>query len=327
MKFRTLLLFALVLGGLWVPAQSRAQPGEGENFISLEARMLQTPVVFQATLTNFIKSMVHPGPPDHPYAAYDYTLTFRVDQVFKGGRPNQPFVLQFADIGTCAEFERWTTNRDGFLFFAGDGETAASLASRFFGEVNFIFLGPTGPGKNLIPEPDEFNRVYDRNLVTLTRTAEILYRARAFARNPPATTNTHRIYLPELSSPDHHFFKSYLTVPVDSQLERTARQLIGSPEDFIAAKTNAALVPQWSCDLRAEGVSALQYFKSDRNIRRLKFLLTAPDCYTNRDWSAQYQNRPAIRKNYAVRRRAYEVLERWDIPVPPPVTEEVSIVK
>ncbi len=312
---------------LFVATTAGAQPGGGLDYVSLEARLLQTPVVFQATLTNFAKTLVHPGPPDHPYAAYDYTLTFRVNHVFKGGRTNQPLVLKFADVGTCVEFERWTTNRDAFLLFASNGETEASLASRFFGEVNFILLGPTVRGKNLMPEPDTFNRVYDQNLIILTQPADILNRARAFARNPPATTNTHKFYLPEPSSIDHYFFNCYLTVPVDPLLENTARHLIAAPDDFIAAKTNAARVPQWRCDLRAEGVGALQYFKSPRNLRLLKSLLTAPDCDMNKDWSAQYQSRNAIHKNYVVRRRAFEVLQGWDIPVPRPVTEEVSITK
>ncbi len=328
MRYVCLLRLTLVwLATLFAAATAGAQPGGGFNYVSLEARMLQTPVVFQATLTNFAKTLIHPGPPDHPYAAYDYTLTFRVDHVFKGSQTNRPLVLKFADVGTCVEFERWTTNRNAFLFFAGNGETEASLASRFFGEVNFIYLGPTVRGKKLMLEPDAFNRVYDRNLVTLTRPADILNRARAFARNPPATTNTHKFYLPEPSSTDHYFFNCYLTVPVDPLLENTARQLIATPDNFIAAKTNTARVPQWRCDWRAEGVGALQYFKSPRNIRLLKSLLTAPDCYTNKDWSAQYRNLNAIHKNYVVRRRAFEVLQGWDISVPRPVTEEISIAK
>ena len=116
-------------------------------------------------------------------------------------------------------------------------------------------------------------------------------------------------------------------MPVDPLLENTARQLIATPDDFIAAKTNTARVPQWRCDWRAEGVGALQYFKSPRNIRLLQSLLTAPDCYTNKDWSAQYRRRNAIHKNYVVRRRACEVLQGWDISVPRPVTEEISIAK
>jgi len=122
------------LGALFVATTAGAQPGGGFDYVCLEARLLQTPVVFQATLTNFAKTLVHPGPPDHPYAAYDYTLTYRVNHVFKGSRTNQPLVLKFADVGTCAEFERWTTNRDSFLFFAGDDETEASLAGRFSGK-------------------------------------------------------------------------------------------------------------------------------------------------------------------------------------------------
>ena len=116
-------------------------------------------------------------------------------------------------------------------------------------------------------------------------------------------------------------------MPVDSTLEATARHLIATPEDFIAAKTNAARVPQWCSDWRAEGVGALQYFQSARNIHLLKSLLTAPDCDTNKDWSTQYRNLNAIHKNYVVRRRAFEVLQGWNIPVPRPVTEEISIAK
>ena len=289
--------------------------------------MLQSPVVFAATLTNYLKNKVHTGPPDHPYAAYDYVLTFRVDQVFKGSRTNQALVLTFPDIGTCAEFERWTTNRDAFLFFAGEGESEASLASHFFGEVNFILLGPTRRRHNLTPEADSFNQVYGQNLTIYPRGEDILYHARAFARNPPATTNVHRLYLPELSSPDHAFFNCFLTVPVGPPLERLARQLVVRPDDYITAKSNAILRSQWRCDWRAEGVSALQYFKTPHNIRLLKSLLTAPDCRTGKVWSAQYQDQHATNKIYEVRRRAYEVLHGWGVEVPKPVTEEISVAR
>ena len=78
MKCLFLLRRTLVwLAALLAAATAGAQPGGGFDYVSLEARMLQTPVVFQATLTNFAKTVLHPGPPDHPYAAYDYTLTFR----------------------------------------------------------------------------------------------------------------------------------------------------------------------------------------------------------------------------------------------------------
>ena len=102
-------------------------------------------------------------------------------------------------------------------------------------------------------------------------------------------------------------------MPVEPALEKTARHLIAKPDDFITTNRESSMVPQWRCDYRADGASALQYFKSTANIKLLKSLLNAPDYWI------EFPNL----KIYSVRQTSYEVLRGWGVDVPQPVTQEI----
>ena len=121
-----------------------------------------------------------------------------------------------------------------------------------------------------------------------------------------------------------------MVVPVEPSLEKTAKHLIAAREDFISSadiesskrRNEPNPVPQWRADLRADGVDALQYFKSAENIKLLKSLLDSPDFWMKKDWSVEYPD-TATNKIYSVRSKAYEVLTGWGVDVPKPVTEEI----
>lgn len=340
MKPKIFLCLALVLGGITVsPMPASAQPGFGSTYSSLEARIIQAREIFRGTITNVSDAVIHTNnqfsrervfanKPVENYDIHNYTFNLTVDEVLKGNLPRQPLEFTVNHVAQWLELEKSAEERASYLWFVNDSEK--TIGWDFFAGLNppnNIYLGPTLSGRKNDRRLNDYPRVYDMDMTILTNREDLLARARAFARKHIATGKFHSIRLPELSSSDHYSFKSYLIVPVEPKLEKTAKHLIAAPEDFISEKSEPALVPQWRCDLRAEGVNALQYFKSAGNIKLLKSLLHAPDCWMIKDWSTQYRNMNVTDKIYSVRSKAYEVLKDWGIGVPKPVTEETIQAK
>lgn len=335
MKFvkpKLLLGLALVLSGIVFSATvAEAQPGGGATFTSLEARMIQARVVFRGTITNVSDAVIHTNnqfsrvgiftnQPVHNYEIHNYTFTLTVDEVLKGNCPHQPLEFTVNHVSKWEELEKSAAERVSYLWFVNDSKK--TIGADFFSGLNppnNIFLGPALPGRKDDRGFGDFPRVYGMDMNLLTNRDDILARARAFTKKRMDSARFHKFYLPELSTSDHYFSSCYLTVPVEPSLEKTAKHLIAAPDDFIFRKDEPAFHSQWRCDLRAEGVNALQYFKSAENIRLLKSLLDAPDYWPIRDWSAKLN---VTNKIYSVRNNAYEVLKGWDVDVLKPVTKE-----
>jgi hypothetical protein len=340
MNIKLVLGLALVLGGsVFSATTAKGQPGGGSIYHSLEARIVEARVVFRGTITNVSDLVIHTNnqfsregvftnQPVENYDIHNYTFTLTVDEVLKGDLPRKPLEFIVNHVAKWGELEKSAEERASFLWFVKDSEK--TIGADFFAGLNppnFIFLGPTLPGRTDDSGLKNYQRVYGSDMIILIKSEDILARTRAFAKKSSVTAKLHDIYLPELSSSDHYFFNCYLTVPVERLLEKTAKRLIAVLEDFISAKTNAALVPQWRCDLRAEGVNALQYFKSAKNAKLLKSLLDAPDCWMIKDWSNQYRDMNVTNKIYSVRNKAYEVLKGWGVDVPKPVAAETISTK
>jgi hypothetical protein len=336
MKPKLILCLALVLSGVFSVRTATAQPGGGSIYTSLEARILQARVVFRGTITNVSDFIIHSNHSVSredvftntqvlPYDTHNYTFTLTVDEVLKGNLPRQPLTFTVNHVSRWHELEISAAEHGSFLWFV-DGSEKTIGADFFAGPnpPNFVFLGPPlvwpkdEGGFDMLPQ------IYDMDLSLLTDPQAILARARAFARKRTAAAAFHKIYLPEKSSSDHYFANSYLVVPVEPTLEKTAKRLLAAPGDFISKTDEPALVPQWRCDLRTDGVDALQYFKTAKNIRLLKSLLDAPDCWRYRDYSTRYRDLNVTNKIYSVRRKAYEVLTGWGVDVSQPVTEETE---
>ena len=96
-----------------------------------------------------------------------------------------------------------------------------------------------------------------------------------------------------------------------------AQPLIAAPQDFITEKTPDAFhEPQEiRCSFRTEGVEALRYFKSEKNIAQLRSLLVAPDFYLSGGGDLTF-------KSYSVRDSSCQVLQDWGLDVPKPVIVE-----
>jgi hypothetical protein len=313
-----LLCLALALGDIAFSATvAHAQPGVGDRFRSLETRILQAPVVFRATLTNVRETVTHTNNERGPYDFFDYAVTCRVDEVLKGKMPNKKIQFDMNYVARWENLLKWADGHVSFLWFWDD--SVKDVGKDFHGNYfeRLIFLGPALPGWHDVNGRDNFRLLYDMDMTLLAIPEDILPRARAFTKKGVATTNFHSIYLREYSSPDHVSRRSFLVVPVVPTLETTAKHLISAPEDFMTTGHKDVPASEWRCDLRAGGAEALQYFKSVQNVKLLKSLLDAPDC-----WLTRKGGRDVTNKIYSVRRIAYWVLEGWGVEVPKPLTEE-----
>ena len=120
-----------------------------------------------------------------------------------------------------------------------------------------------------------------------------------------------------------------LVVPVDSRLESVARRLINSPAALVSAPGDssaqdadvgkAQAVARFrdaeKDRLRAEGVKALQYFKSDENAGILKSLLK------DKAWRIDISPEGDARNVYYIRKEAYTILREWGIKVAKPALD------
>ena len=311
MKPKLLLCLALVLSGVIFSATvAEAQPGGGMTFSSLEARIIEARVIFRGTITNDEETND------------SYTFGLRVDEILKGKLSGEPLVFTLHHVN-WPQLGKLADEQASFLWFVNGSER--TIGKDFFDELNppnNIFLGPTLPGK----KDQRFNDgslVYDADMTLLTNPADILARTRAYAKKGIAVTNFHKIYLPEMSI--WGYSTCELVVPVEPALEKTAKHLMAAPQDFISRTNVDEYHPadQEHCLLRAEGVSALQYFKSDGNIKLLRSLLNDSDYWIEKNWNAEYRDKNATNKIYSMRSAAYEVLKGWDVDVSKPITEEV----
>ncbi|HSY18533.1 MAG TPA: discoidin domain-containing protein [Candidatus Acidoferrales bacterium] len=327
MTHKLLLCFALALIGFVLSAMpAKAQPGGDTIHTSLEARILQARAVFRGTITNVSDTILHDIPSAPTNVSHNYTFTLTVDEVLKGTPPRQPLTFTVNHVARWLELERSATAHGSFLWFVDGSEK--TIGHDFFAGLNppsFVYLGPPLVWQENEGGFDLRTEIYDMDLTLLTNPQQILARARAFARKRTSAATLHRIYLPEHSTSDHYFSSSYLVVPVGPGLEKTAKHLLAAPGDFITRTNEPDLIPQWRCDLRTDGVDALQYFKTAQNIELLKSLLADPDCWMIRTYLAQHRELNVTNKTYSVRSKAYDVLHGWGVDVPKPVTSETVL--
>lgn len=343
MKLKLLLCLVLVLSGVVISATiASAQNPPDQTYPSLEARVIQAHVVFRGRITlvsnsvfqadvpniHYSREGIFTNKPVEKYELHNYTFTLTVDEVLKGEIPRKPLEFTLNYVRKWEVLEKWADERASFLWFLTDSEKSYGT-NLFLGlnPPNNILLVPTLPARKDYRAFGLYNGfphgyVYDKDMTLLTNGDDIFARAQAFAKKRMDTAKFHSIYLPEFSSSDHSYFNAYLSVPVEPALEITAKHLIAAPGDFLTETNKPDLVSQWRADLRADGVDALQYFKSAKNIKLLKSLLDSPDFWTKKDWSVKYPDVATIKK-YPVRSKAYEVLKGWGIDVPKPVMEEI----
>ncbi len=156
------------------------------------------------------------------------------------------------------------------------------------------------------PKTGSSDTVRKADLTPFQKSADLLLFAKNTLRGSPGVKRIDTFPLTIPIKGGYYFGRGGSTtveVPVDESLEKKAVQYLDSKE-------------RWR---RAEGVEALKYFKSEKNIARLKDLLKDADPYIR---EAADGNVVVEVRIYTVRKAAFETLKYWGIAVKEPVFEE-----
>jgi len=225
----------------------------------------------------------------------EYALRVNVDEKFKGP---EDIIARLVYTGNANEkrFEEWAEKKRDFLWFVPRSPGSEGQ------ELSWIGLDADRYGQS----EDHRLPVFSMKFECLTKEREILERVRELSKREFPNLKFHRFQLPATIAEECHPGRPYawLVVPVCGELEKVARQLIVSPEDFSPG------VRDWERGrLKAEGIQALHYFKSDENADLLKTLLTDESFFILIEHDEQTEGK----RVYDVRERARDVLRAWGI--------------
>lgn len=350
-------ILLLLLGFLFAPTLVKAQPVYPTH-LSLELRIATAESVVRGRIIKqtrtiiippggFVTNVQYQGGREVRYASESpdgrvrYVSTVKVKEVIKGSPRKTVDVLYETWAGDKSP-ERWAEHQTSFLWFLGD-KIQDNRATNGLPYWNTIRLGKPIPNE---PNFGAGRPVYSMDLECLESHEEILARARKYARRGGGSLKRHTF----------HFVPGTvgeLIVPVEPSLEKLARRMILRPQDFVSPKTERAKMQRtlallgdgeyresmtrWfhseeyqrslptrvrslQLDLRAEGVSALRYFKSRPNIKLVKpFLNDSTESYPTIHTGDRIGT--TVRQ-YPYRSMAWHILKDWGVEVPQPVLEE-----
>lgn len=264
-----------------------------------------------------------------PDGIVSYTIAVKVDEVIKGPRRTTTEFVAHTSVRDD-RFEHWAARRASFLCF-GNASMPEALTNKPLAFLwNAISLGPPFAGEQTIKGMVDFPPVFSMDFACLDDPEEILARARQFAKRKGASAEVHVFENPPLPASRHELLWTRLAVPVVPSLEAIARRLIKSPEDFLrptqdlTAQTEGERQSQANAlegrrdVLRAEGIAALRYFKSKKNIALLKPLLNDPASMIEH----HRDDRSDVKRVYYIRKVGYETLGKWGVEVHKPLLEE-----
>jgi hypothetical protein len=317
-SLRSAILMFTIAAVILEASAARAQPVY-RTYQSLEARAAQAKSIYRGTVSECVGVFVErPGGgfggnredgSRRPDGVMRYTIRVKVDDVLKG-KPSPALELIQETSAGDDRFKQWSDAHTLFLWFIGCDQSSNLGQSPFFvGESGFSTEKPTPwhtirLGKAVPAEKGytEDSPVYLMDFTHLTEPQEILDNVRSLAKSPAKkTVQFHEFPTIPNGSPFHR-----LKVPVQPSLERVARRLITTPEEFVQGKDGRDMNPVLRRMLRAEGVDALRYFKSAQNARLLKSLLCDSDSYLVTDDESNVTHR-----EYPIRSKACEVLKTW----------------
>lgn len=316
MKPKLLLRLALVLSGVaFFACPARAQP-IFPIYRSLETQVAEAQSIFCGSVSNCSGTFIERQDgfaggyrrdgTERPKGVMKYTITVQINETIKGSLAKTIELVEETEAGDN-RFEQWAGQHTTFLFFIG-GTSWSNLGGNL-SETNgwhTIRLGAAVPGERFWSSDAP---VFLMDFTCLTNSKAILAETRKAARIPSHGVTFHKLY------PMPGIFSSSLIVPVEPALEKIARRLIVAPESFWPASDRHALNSQGLMDCEREGVEALRYFKSARNVRLLKSLL-------GRSESSLFERQGETYRQFPVQSAAYEVLTGWGVEVPKPVMEE-----
>jgi hypothetical protein len=324
----------------------------------LEARIAQADSVVVGSIINLSRTVVVPAGgsvtnverwgdrevrylSERPDGIVEYISTVQVKEVVKGARRQTVEVFYQTDVHDD-RLRQWASERTMFLWLLGDKTTDAVRTNRppYWDAIR---LGrKVAAEQGYSDDPPVFAMYFSR----LDTSDQILSRARKYAarRGNPIRFHTFNLIPSETLGAE-------LIVPVEPALERFARRLILRPQDFASVKTQRAkaerdvalygdaayrqsmeawihseeyrrqlpaAVRSYQGRLRQEGLNALRYFKSKRNIRIVRSLLDDPS------YTVVHSSEPPVKtvKQFYIRSTAHEILKAWEIDASGQVIEE-----
>jgi hypothetical protein len=267
------------------------------TYDSLELRVAQAHSIVRGTVSNCTGAFIErPGGyyggtrPDgsrRPDGVMCYTITVKVDEVLKGKRSRTIELVQ-ETITDDKRFEQWAEHHTSFLWFGFEPNSPTRSWSNLRGVDAQTNVWTTIRLSDPVPGETMFSRdppIYSMDFIHLTNSNEILARVRKEAKHnaePPRIHTFKSIWSADPPSP----FAS-LAVPVNATLEELARRMVRSPDQFLRTNdwtpTNAEQRVAYQNGIEAQrsavqaaGITALQYFKSNENIKLLKPFLNHP---------------------------------------------------
>lgn len=276
---------------------------------SLEARILEADHVFRGTIKTVSRNVrLKPGEQKAKGARssegeVDCVFSVSVDETLKGD-PGELVELTLQTPTTDQRIDHWQAAGTSFLWFR-------KLDQPNSPDWESIRLGKPVPA-NAHYRTDA-PPLYSMDYSVLREPEEILSAAREFVQTYPEAGPNHLLGIASVADGIRGSGEgNFLFVPVTPTLEKLAKRLIHSPEEFVPE--DAALESYSFSALRKGGVSALQYFESEENTAMLKALLVDPT-------SHGFHNRPGV-KAFPIRKIAYEILQGWGVDCPKPVLME-----
>jgi hypothetical protein len=299
-------------------AAGRADAQLGRTYLTLEARIAEADGVVVGPVEKVARTVIVPPGGKAPNGVVfpdgivEYTALVKADEVLKGDFKENLTLTQTASASDN-RFDEWAKARTPFLWFVSRQKDSVHVG----GPLRLGAAVPAEAGyRSGIAPP-----VFSADFTVLKDGKEILARARAYAKQSTKPLPIHRIPIPravaDRCSPSGDF--NVLCVPVEPALERTAKRLIASPQDFLPKKDERD--SRARSELGVGGVDALRHFKSAENTALLRSLLDDPTETLQTAEAGAPKGRTV--KRYPLRAKAYEILTDWGVDVPRPVTEVV----
>jgi hypothetical protein len=303
-----------------------------EGFLSLESRVAESDAVVRGTVDDVKFKPLNDG---HGWL----TVVIDVRETIKG--TNTP-KLEFAiwSDGIEDELPRWKKSGQEILWFLSrdkarkaqvQDESKQLPAPTEWVPASWypIELAKSRSARVLTTQPPA---VFLMDLTVREKPEEILTATRSIVQqqgsNPPLRRHqiaiSHALAEQSGSAGD----ANDVIVPVDARLEANARKWISTPGEVVDRLDKSQVKDKHQRDewlayerdnLREQGVRALKYFPSDENIVLLRGLLNDPA------WISETRNRDGVEitnKVYHIRKAAYAVLNKWDVPVERPHISE-----
>jgi len=303
----------------------------GTTYTSLEARIHTAESVYYGRIASLERTVIVPrngkapqGNWTIPDGVVRYTLTIDVDETLKGNqRRRVQLVAQTSDYDR--RHRQWRDLATTFIFFVQHPDQAEGRKP-----IDNLWPPPWTYLRLENPAPAERKYssagppLFSHDGTVLRESAEVLDRARKFARAYSDVGATHSSVIPHRMagrcSPPCDI--NFLVMPMVPELERTAKRMLLSPEQFIDDQHPLDTITRMQ--LVEAGIAALRHFKSDENAAMLKSLLDDPTTLRSTYDHGRYKGMTVLM--YPIRAAAWDVLRRWGHEFPRPVTERVIAV-